>query len=147
MDSLIDTVFLDFMGKPVWVWLTFVGLVLALLAFDLGILNRRDREIGVRESLRLSAFYIAVALLFGGWVWWSMGDTAAAQYYTGFFIEKSLSLDNVFIISLIFTYFAVPRAYQHRVLFWGILGVIVMRGLMIAAGAALVSEFHWVLYV
>lgn len=71
MDSLIDTVFLDFMGKPVWVWLTFVGLVLALLAFDLGILNRRDREIGVRESLRLSAFYIAVALLFGGWVWWS----------------------------------------------------------------------------
>ena len=148
MDSLIAPIFLDFMGKPVWVWLTFVGLVLALLAFDLGILNRRrDREIGVKESLRLSAFYIAVALLFGGWVWWSMGDTAAAQYYTGFFIEKSLSLDNVFVISLIFTYFAVPRSYQHRVLFWGILGVIVMRGLMIAAGAALVSEFHWVLYV
>ena len=152
MDSLIapvllDFMGLDFMGKPVWVWLTFIGIVLALLAFDLGILNRREREIGVTQSLRLSAFYIAVALLFGGWIWWSMGDAAAAQYYTGFFIEKSLSLDNVFVISLIFTYFAVPRAYQHRVLFWGILGVIVMRGLMIAAGAALVSEFHWVLYI
>ncbi|WP_247894979.1 hypothetical protein [Azospirillum brasilense] len=84
MDSLIAPVFLDFMGKPAWVWLTFIGLVLALLAFDLGILSRRDREIGVKESLRLSAFYISVALLFGGWVWWSMGDTAAAQYYTGF---------------------------------------------------------------
>lgn len=147
MDSLIAPVLFDFMGKPLWVWLTFIGIVLALLAFDLGILSRRDREIGVKESLRLSAFYITVALLFGGWVWWSMGDEAAAQYYTGFFIEKSLSLDNVFVISLIFTYFAVPRAYQHRVLFWGILGVIVMRGLMIAAGAALVSEFHWVLYL
>jgi len=147
MDSLLAPVFLDFMGKPVWVWLSFLSIVLALLAFDLGILNRRDHEIGVKESLHLSAFYIAVAMLFGGWVWWSMGETAGLQYYTGYFVEKSLSLDNVFVISLIFGYFAVPRELQHRVLFWGILGVIVLRGLMIAAGAALVSEFHWVLYV
>lgn len=135
------------MGKPLWIWLSFLGIVLALLAFDLGVLNRRDHEIGVKESLRLSAFYITIALLFGGWIWWFMGETAAVQYYTGFFIEKSLSLDNVFVISLIFGYFAIPRDLQHRVLFWGILGVIVLRGLMIGAGAALVSEFHWVLYV
>lgn len=138
---------LDVLGKPLWVWLAFIGVVLTLLAFDLGVLNRRDHEIGVAESLKLSAFYIAVALLFGGWIWWSMGEESGIQYYTGFFIEKSLSLDNVFVISLIFTYFAVPREVQHRVLFWGILGVIVLRGLMIGAGAALVSEFHWVLYI
>lgn len=147
MDSLLSLVLFDVMGKPLWLWLSFLGIVLVLLAFDLGVLNRRDHEIGVKESLRLSAFYITVALLFGGWVWWSMGETAAVQYYTGFFIEKSLSLDNVFVISLIFSYFAVPRDLQHRVLFWGILGVIVLRGLMIGAGAALVSEFQWVLYV
>jgi len=147
MDSLLAPLILDFLGKPLWVWLSFVGIVLALLAFDLGVLNRRDHEIGVAESLRLSGFYIVAAMIFGGWVWWSMGETAGAQYFTGFFIEKSLSLDNVFVISLIFGYFAVPRELQHRVLFWGILGVIVLRGIMIAAGAALVSEFDWVLYV
>ncbi|MBP2302595.1 TerC family protein [Azospirillum picis] len=147
MDSVIAPVFLEFLGKPVWIWLVFVGVVLTLLALDLGVLNRRDHEIGVGESLKLSAFYITIAVLFGGWIWWSMGSEAGLQYYTGFFVEKSLSLDNVFVISLIFSYFAVPRALQHRVLFWGILGVIFLRGLMIAAGAALVSEFHWVLYV
>ncbi|NYZ12399.1 TerC family protein [Azospirillum sp. RWY-5-1] len=143
----MEFLFFDVMGKPAWVWLTFVGLVIALLAFDLGVLNRKDHEIGVAESLKLSAGYIAVALLFGAWVWWSMGETAGVQYYTGFFIEKSLSLDNVFVISLIFGYFAIPRQYQHRVLFWGILGVIVLRGIMIGVGAALVTEFDWILYV
>ncbi|MCG5240813.1 TerC family protein [Azospirillum doebereinerae] len=147
MDSLYASFLFDFMGKPLWVWLAFIGVVMALLAFDLGVLNRRDHEIGVAESLKLSVFYIAVAMLFGGWIWWSMGGEAGIQYYTGYFIEKSLSLDNVFVISLIFGYFAVPRALQHRVLFWGILGVVLLRGLMIGAGAALVSEFHWVLYV
>jgi len=147
MDSLYASFLFDFMGKPLWVWLAFIGVVLTLLAFDLGVLNRRDHDIGVAESLKLSAFYIAVALLFGGWIAWSMGQEAGIQYYTGYFIEKSLSLDNVFVISLIFGTFAVPRALQHRVLFWGILGVVLLRGLMIGAGAALVSEFHWVLYV
>ncbi|BAI72208.1 tellurite resistance protein [Azospirillum sp. B510] len=147
MDGMIAPFFLEFLGKPVWIWVVFVGIVLTLLVLDLGVLNRRDHVIGVGESLKLSAFYIAVALLFGGWVWWSMGGEAGLQYYTGFFVEKSLSLDNVFVISLIFSYFAVPRELQHRVLFWGILGVIVLRGLMIGAGAALVSEFHWILYV
>ncbi|WP_425388550.1 TerC family protein [Azospirillum thiophilum] len=147
MDGIMTMVFLEFLGKPIWIWLIFVGVVLSLLVLDLGVLNRRDRVIGVGESLKLSAFYIAVAMLFGGWIWWSMGGEAGLQYYTGFFVEKSLSLDNVFVISLIFSYFAVPRELQHRVLFWGILGVIVLRGLMIGAGAALVAEFHWILYV
>ncbi|CAO3406534.1 Integral membrane protein TerC [Azospirillum largimobile] len=144
---MLSMVFLEFMGKPIWIWLVFVGVVLTLLVLDLGVLNRRDHVIEVGESLKLSAFYIAVALLFGGWVWYSMGSEAGLQYYTGFFVEKSLSLDNVFVISLIFSYFAVPRELQHRVLFWGILGVIVLRGLMIGAGAALVTEFHWILYL
>ncbi|SMH59607.1 tellurite resistance protein TerC [Azospirillum lipoferum] len=147
MDSLYASFLFEVMGKPLWVWLAFIGIVTTLLAFDLGVLNRRDHEIGIAESLKLSAFYITVALLFGGWIWWSMGQESAILYYTGFFIEKSLSLDNVFVISLIFGFFAVPRAVQHRVLFWGILGVILLRGLMIGAGAALVSEFHWVLYI
>lgn len=147
MESLLAFGLADVMGKPLWIWLAFIGLVIALLAFDLGVLNKKDHEIGVSESLKLSAFYITVALFFGGWIWWMMGETAAVQYYTGFFIEKSLSLDNVFVISLIFAYFAVPRELQHRVLFWGILGVIVLRGIMIGLGAALVSEFEWVLYI
>ncbi len=147
MDTLYASFLLDFLGKPLWVWLAFLGVVGALLALDLGVLNRRDHDIGVAESLKLSAFYIAIALLFGGWVWWSLGDEAALLFYTGYFVEKSLSLDNVFVISLIFTYFAVPRAVQHRVLFWGILGVVVLRGLMIGAGAALIAEFHWILYL
>ena len=147
MENLLALGLADVMGKPLWIWLAFVGLVIALLAFDLGALNKKDHEIGVRESLKLSAFYISIALLFGGWIWWMMGDVAAMQYYTGFFIEKSLSLDNVFVISLVFAYFAVPRELQHRVLFWGILGVIVLRGIMIGLGAALVSEFEWILYL
>jgi tellurite resistance protein TerC len=137
----------DFLGKDVWLWLMFIGIVIALLAFDLGVLNRKDHEIEVKESLWLSAGYICIALLFGAWVWWYMGPTSGMQYYTGFLIEKSLALDNVFVIALIFTYFAIPRLYQHRVLFWGILGVIVLRAIMIGLGAALVSNFSWVLYV
>jgi tellurite resistance protein TerC len=137
----------DFIGKPVWVWLAFITIVVALLAFDLGVLHKDDHAIGVGESLYLSAGYISMALLFGAWVWWYLGPQSGIDYYTGFMIEKSLSMDNVFVIAMIFSFFAVPREYQHRVLFWGILGVIVLRALMIGVGAALVSEFSWVLYV
>jgi tellurite resistance protein TerC len=147
MDTLAVWLFSDFLGQDVWLWLMFIAIVIALLAFDLGVLNRKDHEIGVKESLWLSAGYIAIALLFGGWVWWYMGATSGMHYYTGFLIEKSLALDNVFVIALIFSYFAVPRLYQHRVLFWGILGVIVLRAIMIGLGAALVSQFSWVLYL
>lgn len=102
---------------------------------------------GIGESLKLSVFYITVALLFGAWVWYARGPEPGMQYYTGFFIEKALSIDNVFVISLIFTYFAIPAKYQYRALLWGILAVIVLRGLMIAGGAALVNEAYWVLYL
>jgi tellurite resistance protein TerC len=136
-----------FMGQAAWLWLVFVTVVVALLAFDLGVLHKDDHEIGIRESLLLSAGYIGVAVLFGMGLWAQLGAERGLEYFTGFVIEKSLSMDNVFVIALIFGFFAVPRAYQHRVLFWGILGVIVMRAVMIALGATLVSEFSWVLYL
>jgi tellurite resistance protein TerC len=147
MDTLTAFFAADFLGTPAWVWLTFIGIVIALLAFDLGVLHRDDHEIGVRESLLLSAGYISVALAFGAWVWWYLGAQSGIDYYTGFLIEKSLSMDNVFVIALIFSFFAIPRQYQHRVLFWGILGVIVLRAIMIGLGATLVSQFSWVLYL
>ena len=147
MDTLITFFNADFLGTPTWSWLLFISIVVSLLAFDLGVLHKEDREIGVRESLLLSAGYITAALLFGGWVWWNMGAASGMAYYTGFMIEKSLSMDNVFVIALIFSFFAIPRQYQHRVLFWGILGVIVLRATMIGLGAALVSNFGWLLYL
>ncbi len=136
-----------FLGKPIWMWLGFLAVVIALLVFDLGVLNRRDHEIGVKESLKLSAFYIIFGLLFGGGIWWWMGQEAGVAYLTGFVVEKTLAMDNIFVIAMIFSYLSVPREYQHRVLFWGILGVIVLRAIMIAAGAALVERFEWVLYI
>ncbi len=147
MEYLLSALQSDFLGTPIWTWLAFIGIVIALLAFDLGVLHKEQREIEVGESLMLSAGYIAVALVFGAWVWWYMGAQSGMEYYTGFLIEKSLSMDNVFVIALIFSYFAIPRLYQHRVLFWGILGVIVLRGIMIGLGATLVSQFSWVLYL
>ncbi len=147
MDALMTFFLNDFLGTPVWSWLLFLGVVVALLAFDLGVLHKEEREIGVRESLLLSAGYIAAALAFGAWIWWQMSAESSMAYYTGFLIEKSLSMDNVFVIALIFTYFAIPRRYQHRVLFWGILGVIILRAIMIGLGTALVSQFGWVMYL
>jgi tellurite resistance protein TerC len=143
MDFFFDVV----MGQPVWMWVSFIGIVAVLLAFDLGVLHRKTREISIKESLYLSAFYITIALIFGGWVWYSLGEQSGKEYLTGFIVEKTLAMDNVFIISLIFTYFAIPPLYQHRVLFWGILGVIVLRAIMIGLGATLVAEFSWILYI
>ena len=137
----------DWLGKPVWMWVSFLSIVVALVAFDLGVLHRDHREIEVKESLLLSVMYIGLGLSFGGWVWWQLGPQSGMNYLTGFVVEKTLALDNVFVIALIFSFFAVPRKYQHRVLFWGILGVIVLRAIMIGVGATLVSEFAWVLYV
>ncbi|MFN3860939.1 MAG: TerC family protein [Roseateles sp.] len=147
MNALISLLHADFLGTAVWLWGVFMLVVAALLAFDLGVLHRDQHEIGVRESLLLSVGYIAAALLFGAWVWWQLGSASAMDYYTGFMVEKSLSMDNVFVIALIFTTFGIPRQYQHRVLFWGVLGVIVLRAIMIALGATLVSQFSWVLYL
>jgi tellurite resistance protein TerC len=128
-------------------WLTFISIVIGLLVLDLGVLSKTDHEIGIAESLRFSAMYISLGLAFSGFVWWQMGAEATAQYLTAFVVEKTLAMDNVFVIALIFSYFAVPRMYQHRVLFWGILGVILLRGVMIGAGATLVAQYHWVLYI
>lgn len=147
MDTVLTLMTHSLWGTPVWGWTAFAAVVVALLAFDLGVLHRDQHEIGVRESLLLSAGYIGVALLFGAGVWWQFGSTAGMDYFTGFLIEKSLSMDNVFVIALIFGFFAIPRQYQHRVLFWGILGVIVMRAVMIGLGAALIQRFDWALYV
>ncbi|KQT51491.1 hypothetical protein ASG47_00895 [Devosia sp. Leaf420] len=138
---------LVFLGQPMWMWLGFIGLVALLLAFDLGVLHRDGHEIEVRESLLLSGFYITLGLAFGGFVWWQLGAQPGVEYLTAFVVEKSLAMDNVFVIAMIFGYLAIPRHLQHRVLFWGILGVIVLRAVMIGFGATLVSEFSWLLYV
>jgi tellurite resistance protein TerC len=143
----MEFLFYDWLGTPAWFWLAFLGIVAALTAFDLGVLHKEDREMGIGESLKLSAFYISIALAFGVWIWVQKGADLGMKYYTGFFIEKALSIDNVFVISLIFTYFAIPRMYQYRALLWGIIAVIVLRGIMIAVGAAVVQEWYWVLYI
>lgn len=137
----------DFLGTPTWMWAVFISLVLGLLALDLGVLHKNSKEIGIRESLLMSGFYIAIGLAFGGWIWYQSGQQSAMEYVTGFVVEKSLAMDNIFIIAMIFSYFAIPRQYQHRVLLWGILGVIILRGIMIAGGAAIVENFHLVLYL
>jgi tellurite resistance protein TerC len=147
MNALELFFFSDFLGTATWLWLVFFAVVFFLLAFDLGVLHRDDREIGVRESLLLSAGYISAGLLFGLWIWFQKGSTSGMDFYTGFLIEKSLSMDNVFVMALIFSFLAIPRQYQHKVLFWGIMGVIVLRALMIGLGAALIHEYSWILYV
>ncbi len=141
----MEVFFLDVLGKPLWTWLAFLVFIFLLLVFDLGVMHRKSHEIGVRESLALSAFYITIGLTFSLWVWLHLGQKAAIDYLTGFVVEKSLALDNIFVISTIFAYFGIPRAYQHRVLVYGILGVILLRGLMIGAGTAVVAKFEWIL--
>jgi tellurite resistance protein TerC len=151
----VEFLMMDWLGTPVWFWIAFIGIVIALTAFDLGILHKEDREMGIGESLKLSAFYISIALAFGVWVYFQktaaygteMGTDLTMKYYTGFFIEKALSIDNIFVIGLIFTTFGIPAKYQYRALLWGIIGVIVLRGIMIALGAALVEQFYWILYL
>ncbi len=152
----MEWLFIEWVGKPIWMWTAFLTVVALLLAFDLGVLNKTDKELDIAESLRLSAFYIGIAMLYGGGIWWAFeagqittsdGTHAGLTYFTGFFIEKALSIDNVFVISLIFSFFAIPRKYQYRALVWGIVAVIVLRGIMIAVGAALVQEYEWVLYI
>lgn len=136
-----------FLGTPLWFWAVFLALVLLVLLLDLGVFNRRDRAIGYVESLRMTSIYVTLALLFGVWVWASKGHDAGLDFYTGYLIEYSLSMDNIFMMSVIFAYFKIPREYQHRVLFWGVLGVVLLRGVMITAGAALIHEFDWILLI
>lgn len=144
LSALLDG---QFLGQPASMWLIFITVVVTLLVLDLGVLNKKDHVIGTQESLKLAGIYVSIALLFGCWVWWRLGADDGMDYFTAYLIEQSLSVDNLFVISLIFAYYGVPREYQHRVLFWGIVGVIVMRGVMIGVGAALVHNFEWILLV
>jgi len=137
----------EFLGKPAWLWFSFLGLVLALLVLDLGVLSRGAKVPGVARALWMSGFYVAMASAFGAFVRWEHGRDSGIDYFTGFFVEKTLALDNIFVIGLIFSYFAIPEALRHRVLFWGILGVIVLRAIMIGAGAALVENFAWTMWL
>jgi tellurite resistance protein TerC len=133
-------------GTPL-LWILFNLFVLGLLALDLGVFNRKAHAVSIREAALWSGVWIGLALLFNAGLLIWQGPTVALQFFTGYLIEKSLSVDNIFIFVLIFSTFAVPAAYQHRVLFWGVLGALVMRGALIGLGTALVDAFHWVLYV
>lgn len=143
----MEFLLLPFLGKALWLWVVFLVAVAVILALDLGVFNRKDHIIGFRESLKMSAVYIVLGLLFGLWVWQRNGFDAGMDYYTVYVLEKTLSLDNLFVMSVIFASFAVPREYQHRLLVWGIIGVIILRGVTIAAGTALVQQYDWILFV
>jgi tellurite resistance protein TerC len=130
-----------------WMWGAFVGFILAMLAVDLLVLHRDAHEVSMREAGIWSAVWIGLALAFGALIWAVWGAEAGGQYLAGYLIEKSLSVDNIFVFALIFGYFAVPARYQHRVLFWGVLGALVFRAIFIAAGATLLEQFHWMVYV
>lgn len=130
-----------------WHWASFVLMVLLFLAMDLGLFHREAREVRFREALAWTCFLVFMALVFAGTLVPTFGKDDALEFLTGYLIELSLSMDNVFVIAVIFRYFAVPRAFQHRVLFWGIMGALVMRGLMIWLGAELVHRYHWTLYL
>jgi tellurite resistance protein TerC len=146
MDMIFDFLAQPLFHKTVGVWLFFLLFAGGLMAFDLGVMHKKSHEVDVKESLRMSAFYAFIAGLYGIWVWLKYGAESGANFYSGYLIEMSLSMDNLFVISIIFMHLGIPRKYQHRVLFWGIIGVIVLRGIMIVAGAALIEEFHWILY-
>ncbi len=132
---------------PLWAWIAFTAFILVLLAFDLFVLHRKAREIPFREAMIYSAFWMGLALVFGIVVWVWAGPTTGAEYFAGYLIEKSLSVDNVFVFALIFAYFAVPAQYQYRVLFWGVIGALVFRAIFIALGAQLLERYDWMVYV
>ena len=130
-----------------WIWIGFTVFVLAMLALDLGVFHRKAHAVSLKESLAWTAVWVALALLFNAGVWHYAGSQKALEFFTGYLIEKSLSVDNIFVFALLFSYFAVPLKYQHKVLFWGILGALVMRAVMIGAGVALITRFSWIIYL
>lgn len=135
------------MDAEPWMWVAFVGLVLALLALDLFVFHREAHEVSFREATRFSIFWIVLGLAFGGLIFLWKGSEAGGEYLAGYLLEKSLAVDNIFVFAVLFTYFAVPAKYQHRVLFWGIVGALLFRAAFIAGGAALLEAFHWTMYV
>lgn len=134
------------MDVALWVWLALIGVVLGMLLVDL-VMHREAHVIGVREAAVWSGVWVAVAVVVGGLIWWYYGSEFGMQYFAGYVIEKSLAVDNVFVWAMIFSYFAVPRAYQHRVLFYGVVGALIFRAIFIAAGSAIIATYAWVLYI
>jgi tellurite resistance protein TerC len=135
------------MTDSLWPWIGFNAFILAMLALDLGVFHRKSHVISLRESLTWTCAWVGLALIFNAGVWHFAGSGKALEFFTGYVIEKSLSVDNVFVFALLFSYFAVPPAHQHKVLFWGILGALAMRAVMIVVGAALITRFTWIIYV
>ena len=133
-------------GSP-GLWIGFIGFVIVMLALDLGVFHRKSHVVGFREALGWSAVWIALALVFNAGVWWQFGAQPGIEFLTGYLIEKSLSIDNIFVFVVIFSTLGIPALYQHRVLFWGILSALVLRAVMIFAGAAMLERFHWLIYV
>jgi tellurite resistance protein TerC len=137
---------METVGTPLQ-WGFFFALILGMLALDLGVFNRREHRVGLREALFWSVVWTIVALIFNGWVYYRFGRQIGLEFLTGYIIERSLSFDNIFVFVVIFNYFAVPAQYQHRVLFWGILGALISRGIFIAMGTALITRFEWLILV
>ena len=135
------------MDLPLWVWFSFVGAVLAMLALDLGVFHRKSHTVTVREALLWSTVWVALSLAFATFVYLWQGPQKGTEFLTGYLLEKALAVDNIFVFVLVFSFFKTPALYQHRVLFWGVIGALVMRGAMIALGASLIHQFHWILYV
>jgi tellurite resistance protein TerC len=131
----------------IWLWVGFHGFILAMLALDLGVFHREAHTVSLKEALAWTMVWITLAMIFNAGVYFFSGPEPALQFFTGYLLEESLSVDNIFVFVLLFTYFRVPAAYQHRVLFWGILGALVMRGMMIALGVVLLETFHWIIYL
>lgn len=137
----------SFLDTPVWFWFAFLGVVAAILVFDLGFLHKEQKEISAKESFVLYGMYVLVACAFGAWVWFVRGSQAGLEFFTGYIIEQSLAMDNIFVIATIFAFLGVPRLYQYRVLFWGIIGVLVFRAILIGMGVALVHAFEPILFL
>ena len=135
------------MTESIWLWVGFNVFVLAMLALDLGVFHRKAHVVSLKESFTWTGVWVALALVFNAGIWHYYGSQKGLEFFTGYLIEKSLSVDNVFVFALLFSYFAVPPLYQHKVLFWGILGALIMRAIMIVAGAALITKFAWIIYV
>src|SRR6266700_576672 len=133
--------------EGIWPWIWFNLFVIAMLAIDLGVFNRKAHTVSLKEALTWSAVWIALSLAFNAGIYIFRGPDPAIQFFTGYLIEKSLSVDNIFVFVLIFSYFHVPTAYQHRVLFWGVLGALILRGALIDIGATLIEDFHWIIYI
>ena len=137
---------MESIGSP-WMWGAFIAFVLGMLALDLGVFHRKAHKVGVREAALWSVVWVALALTFNLILWRAFGPQRGMEFLTGYLIEKALSMDNIFVFVLIFGAFSVPDIYQHRVLFWGILGALALRALFVGLGAALIASFHWVLYL